>query len=91
MTQIARIEIQVHPRYQRNPRSNGGWRKGWLVRERNQDMKRCTLNPVVSAMAGLSAAFLGTAALETSADTWPTILVVIGAYVAASGIRSLRC
>jgi len=54
-------------------------------------MKRRTLNAVVSAMAGLSAALLGTAELETSAHTWPTILVVIGVYAAATGIRSLRC
>jgi len=54
-------------------------------------MKGSALSSAVSALAGLSAAFLGTAALETSAHTWPTILVVIGVYAAATGIRSLRC
>jgi hypothetical protein len=54
-------------------------------------MKRWSWNAVTSALAGIGTAIIGTAALEQTLNTWPTILIVIGVYAAASGIRGLRC
>jgi len=54
-------------------------------------MKRCTWNAAASALAGIGTAIIGTAALEQTFYTWPTILVVVGVYAAVSGIRGLRC
>lgn len=54
-------------------------------------MKTSTWNCVISAVAGISAAIFGTAALDQTLHTWPTIVIVIGVYAAASGIRGLRC
>jgi hypothetical protein len=42
------------------------------------------------AAAGLSTAVAGNAALEETGATWPTILVVVGLFVAATGIRSIN-
>jgi hypothetical protein len=39
----------------------------------------------------MGTAILGTAALGQTFHTWPTILIVIGVYAAASGIRGLCC
>jgi len=52
------------------------------------------LNPnrwgsLVYTAAGLGTAVAGEAVLEDTGATWPTILVVVGLYVAASGIRRL--
>ena len=44
----------------------------------------------MNAIAGVGTALLGTIALEESAHTWPTILIVVGVYAAASGIRGLH-
>ena len=44
---------------------------------------------LVYTAAGLSTAVAGEAVLEDTGATWPTILVVVGLYVAASGIRRL--
>jgi hypothetical protein len=41
------------------------------------------------AAAGLSTAVAGNAAFEETGATWPTILVVAGLFVAATGIRGL--
>jgi hypothetical protein len=41
------------------------------------------------AAAGLSTAVAGNAAFEETGATWPTILVVVGLFVAATGIRGL--
>ena len=54
-------------------------------------MKRCTWDSAVNAITGIGAAFVGMAALEQSSHTWPTILIAVGVYAAASGIRGLRC
>jgi hypothetical protein len=54
-------------------------------------MKRCTWNAATSELAGIGTAIIGTAALEQTFYTWPMILIVIGDYVAASGIRGHRC
>lgn len=39
--------------------------------------------------AGVSTAVAGNAALEETGATWPTILVVVGLFVAATGFRGL--
>ena len=44
---------------------------------------------LVYTAAGLSTAVAGEAVLADTGATWPTILVVVGLYVAASGIRRL--
>ncbi len=41
------------------------------------------------AAAGLGTAVAGNAAFEQTGATWPTILVVAGLFVAATGIRGL--
>lgn len=41
------------------------------------------------AAAGLSTAVAGNAAFEETGSSWPTILVVVGLFVAATGIRGL--
>jgi len=41
------------------------------------------------AAAGLSTAVAGKAALDDTGSSWPTILVVVGLFMAASGIRGL--
>lgn len=41
------------------------------------------------AAAGLSTAVAGKAALDDTGSSWPTILVVVGLFVAASGIRGI--
>ena len=53
-------------------------------------MKSCTFSAATRALAGMGTAIVGTAVLEQSFHTWPTILIVIGVYAAASGIRGLR-
>jgi hypothetical protein len=60
-------------------------------RKRAGIMKLCTWKSAVDALTGIGTAIIGTAALERTSDTWPTILVVVGIYAAASGIRGLRC
>jgi len=54
-------------------------------------MQQSTWNAATSALAGIGTAVVGTAALEQTFYTWPTILIVIGVYAAASGLRGLRC
>jgi len=54
-------------------------------------MKSCAFSAATQALAGMGTAIVGTAALEQSFHTWPTILIVIGVYAAASGIRGFRC
>jgi hypothetical protein len=39
--------------------------------------------------AGLSTAVAGKAALDDTGSSWPTILVVVGLFVAASGLRGI--
>jgi uncharacterized membrane protein HdeD (DUF308 family) len=48
-----------------------------------------TLQPWFYAAAGLSTAVAGKAALDDTGASWPTILVVVGLFMAASGIRGL--
>jgi hypothetical protein len=43
----------------------------------------------IYAAAGLSTAVAGKAALDDTGSSWPTILVVVGLLVAASGIRGI--
>jgi hypothetical protein len=54
-------------------------------------MKGCNWNALTNSLAGIGTALIGTAALEQTLNTWPTILIVVGVYAAASGIRGLRC
>jgi uncharacterized membrane protein HdeD (DUF308 family) len=41
------------------------------------------------AAAGLSTAVAGKAALDDTGASWPTILVVVGLFMAANGIRGI--
>jgi hypothetical protein len=50
---------------------------------------RTTLQSWVYAAGGLSTAVAGKVALDDTGSSWPTILVVVGLFVAASGIRGL--
>ena len=54
-------------------------------------MKPCTWKAAIDAITGIGAVIAGAAALQQTFDTWPTILIVVGMYAAASGIRGLRC
>jgi hypothetical protein len=54
-------------------------------------MKLCTWDSAINAITGIGTALIGTAALDQTADTWPTIVIVVGIYTAASGIRGMRC
>jgi hypothetical protein len=47
-------------------------------------MTSCAFNAATRALAGMGTAIVGTAALEQSFHTWPTILIVIGVYAAAT-------
>jgi hypothetical protein len=53
-------------------------------------MKLCNWKSAMNTLTGIGTAVLGTAALEQTSGTWPTILIVVGVYAAASGIRELR-
>ncbi|MBW8885817.1 MAG: hypothetical protein JF612_13800 [Planctomycetia bacterium] len=48
-----------------------------------------TLQSFVYAAAGLGTAVAGKAALDDTGSSWPTILVVVGLFVAATGIRGI--
>ena len=50
-------------------------------------VRRNVWQPWLYAAAGLSTAVAGKAALDDTGASWPTILVVVGLFVAASGIR----
>ena len=41
------------------------------------------------AAAGLGTAVAGKAALDDTGASWPTILVVVGLFLAATGIRGI--
>jgi hypothetical protein len=45
--------------------------------------------PWLYTAAGLSTAVAGKAALDDTGSSWPTILVVVGLFVAANGIRGM--
>jgi len=45
--------------------------------------------PLACAAGGLCTALAGTAALGDTGATWPTILVVVGLFFAANGIRGM--
>jgi hypothetical protein len=50
---------------------------------------RTTLQSWVYTAAGLGTAVAGKAALDDTGSSWPTLLVVVGILVAASGIRGI--
>ncbi|HMC09761.1 MAG TPA: hypothetical protein VKH44_00665 [Pirellulaceae bacterium] len=52
-------------------------------------VQRTMLQSWVYAAAGLGTAVAGKAALDDTGSSWPTILVVVGLFVAASGIRGI--
>jgi hypothetical protein len=49
-----------------------------------------TLQSWVYTAAGLGTAVAGKAALDDTGASWPTILVVVGLFVAASGFRGIN-
>ncbi len=51
--------------------------------------RRGTLQSFVYTAAGLGTAVAGKAALDDTGSSWPTILVVVGLFVAATGIRRI--
>jgi len=51
--------------------------------------RRSIWQPWLYTAAGLSTAVAGKAALDDTGASWPTILVVVGLFVAASGIRGM--
>jgi uncharacterized membrane protein HdeD (DUF308 family) len=51
--------------------------------------RRRTLQSWLYTAAGLSTAIAGKAALDDTGSSWPTILVVVGLFMAASGIREI--
>ena len=55
----------------------------------NMLYRRGTLQSFVYAAAGLGTAVAGKAALDDTGSSWPTILVVVGLFVAATGIRGI--
>jgi len=50
---------------------------------------RSLWRPWLYTAAGLSTAVAGKAAFDDSGASWPTILVVVGLFMAASGIRGM--
>ena len=51
--------------------------------------RRNVWQPLLYTAAGLSTAVAGKAALDDTGSSWPTILVVVGLFMAASGIRGM--
>jgi len=51
--------------------------------------RRNNLQSWLYTAAGLSTAVAGKAVLDETGSSWPTILVVVGLFVAASGIRGI--
>jgi hypothetical protein len=45
------------------------------------------ISSAIEVLGGLVVAVVGVAAIDSSAHTWPTILVAIGIYTAAAGIH----
>src|SRR5262245_39847106 len=51
--------------------------------------RRGKLQSFVYAAAGLGTAVAGKAAIDDTGSSWPTILVVVGLFVAVTGIRDI--
>jgi hypothetical protein len=68
-----------------------GWRPNRFCSEPNEvRMHRLgVLEPLAYAAGGLCTAIAGKAALDDTGSTWPTILVVVGLFFAANGIRRM--
>jgi hypothetical protein len=45
---------------------------------------------VTTVLGGIGTTLIGLLALDETLQTWPTILIVVGAYAAASGLHGLR-
>jgi hypothetical protein len=68
--------------------AEGGRRKACLARF-SMRFHGSTLQSWLYTAAGLTTAVAGKAALDDTGSSWPTILVVVGLFVAASGIRGI--
>lgn len=48
------------------------------------------LNAVATMLGGIGTTLVGMLALDETLHTWPTILIAVGVYSAATGLRNLQ-